>query len=1106
MKSLEGVKKMWAWRKKEVQERSWQGAARASLAGAAREELIREAIHSISRDGRPDRIGVWLEQDSVFDAVTAAPARFRGIVWEAGGDEAPEEWQKLSLESPLPQELLASGQSVYQEVGVLRPRQSNHALQTVPNSSPDRVGDQTSRFAPSLTAGSTPGLAFALGTISASSFGPGSAPSSAPSSAMIGPLVGLRHALWTPIEAKGRLRGLILTGSHRKQATLPAELAESVAAELALALEFEQEQRLARERHADVALAKRILSLLGSSISPDTVLTQLAASCTEVHPDFSGAGASFAVIGQHRAPEPNVPQAVVSLGQHAPSISEMDFAWESGDSSWTAAVEREPLASLWRGAVDAGHVLGTDPPAAWCGAGMARLVAIPLLAAGETLGVLVAGISQKSSLLATLERLEVRASLAVSTLERRKARAEQIRRTARRQALLEFSPEATVLLDARGNVASLNRRAKDLLQQPLTDCAPTAKQEPSAPNSAQDSFWSVGARFAYLFCAREQAGVETWVSRTLSANRDKSIDAEEISEAELVSGVRVRLQAPLFAGEDLVAVVLAPAAAEEAAQQRGRSEAELQNVLEWVEEGILLFGGNHSIRAMNTRFAQIAGLAPQDVAACTTLDSLIERLADRAVDPDQFAKRWRELARGAEGGTREELQLARPVPRVLERSVRPVLDHAGRRLGRVEIYRDLTAQRVFQAKLLQTEKLAALGQMVTGIAHELSNPLTSILGYAQRLLVRKELAGQTNEARQIYEEAERASTILRQLLLNAREARPERKRVSLNQVVQRAMELQRFGSAAEKIRIELDLEPTLPFVTGDAGQLQQVLMNLIGNARQAIVQEGKAGTIRLRTARSGDRRAILQVIDDGPGIPQTILARIFDPFFTTKPEGVGTGLGLAIVLSVVREHGGQVSVSSPPEGGVIFTVELPLEAEAFAETGPYFLEPSERVLAAPHAFSGVARRPRSLPQPIPRSSHRGIRVLVVEDEPTVARLIGDVLEDEGLRVDVLLDGREALERASRERFDLVICDMKMPGLDGQHFYQSLARAGNMLQERFLFVTGDVIAQQTQEFLEKHRLPHVAKPFRVEELTEKVFSLLDSQLARGGRASAARKAH
>jgi signal transduction histidine kinase/CheY-like chemotaxis protein len=1042
-KQLRGEQEMWAWRKKLEEERSWRGAARAGLAGAPREELMREAIHSLARDKRADRIGVWLEQDSLPGADGHAAACLRGMIWEAEGEDTPEEWAKLSLEPPLPQDLLASGMSVEQEFDGFQDRSPNQP--------------------------------------------------------MIGPLVGLRHALWTPIEGNGHLRGVLLTGSRRKLPAMPRDVAEAVAAELALALELEQEQRLARERQADVRLSKQILGALGGNASADAILEQLVASCTEESAGGSGAGASFAVIGHRPARTP------LSV---APA--EMEFAWESGDQAWTRSIEREPLASLWRTAFETRKVLGAEPPAAWLKEGLARLVAIPLLSAGEALGILVAGVSQKTASLAMLERLELRASLSVSALERRRHRAEQVRRTARRHALLEFSPEPTVLLDALGNIANLNRGAKLLLEQGRGALTLESPQPQDSQGPLKEPVWALGGRFAFLFCAREQPRIEEWSSRALAGERDRAFEVQEVCEAELVSGVRVRLHAPVFAGDDLAAVVLAPAAGEEAVQQRSRSEAELHNVLEWVEEGILLFGANHAIRAMNTRFAQIAGLSPAEAAACTTLDSLIGHLAERAAEPEKFAKRWRELARGAEGGSREELQLARPVPRVLERSVRPVLDRSGRRLGRVEIYRDLTAQRVFQAKLLQTEKLAALGQMVTGIAHELSNPLTSILGYSQRLLVRKDLAGRTEEARQIYEEAERAGTILRQLLLSAREARPERKRVALNQVVQRTMDLQRFGSASEKIRIELDLDPTLPFVLGDAGQLQQVLMNLIGNARQALVQEGKAGTIRLRTARSGDRRMVLQVIDDGPGIPQAILARIFDPFFTTKPAGVGTGLGLAIVLSVVREHGGQVSVSSPPGGGAVFTVELPLEAESIVEPGRSFLDEEEQVVPVSQAAAGRKNRPESLPRtqphPAPRSNHRGTRVLVVEDEPTVARLIADVLEDEGLHVDVLLDGREALDRAGREPFDLVICDMKMPGLDGQNFYQSLARAHNPLQERFLFVTGDVIAQQTQEFLERNRLPHVAKPFRVEELTEKVFSLLDNQLARGGRAAAARKTH
>jgi len=472
----------------------------------------------------------------------------------------------------------------------------------------------------------------------------------------------------------------------------------------------------------------------------------------------------------------------------------------------------------------------------------------------------------------------------------------------------------------------------------------------------------------------------------------------------------------------------------------------------------------------------------------------------------RFSQRWRELARNIEGGVREEVQMAHPSPRILERSARPVLDPLGRLLGRVEIYRDLTAQRAFQSKLLQTEKLAALGQMVSGIAHELSNPLTTIVGYAHRLLARPDGPGRTEEVRQIYQEAERASTILRQLLLNARETLPERRLVSLNQIVQRAIELRRFTLAAEKIRVEIDLDPALPFVEGDPGQLQQVLMNLVGNAQQALEQKGQGGTIKLSTRTIADRRVLLEIKDNGPGIPQAILARIFDPFFTTKPAGVGTGLGLSIVLSVVREHGGQVHVITPPMGGAVFQIELPAASGALLEETPGSPLPELRNLL-PDAAPAAARENRHAAPA--RETGKGARVLVVEDEPTVARLIADVLEDEGMQAEVLLDGREALQRAAQQTFDLVICDMKMPGLDGQHFYKFLKRSGNPLRERFLFVTGDIVAAQTREFLERNRVPHVAKPFLVEELTEKVRGVLKLQArtkptaAEGAKKNAAR---
>ena len=954
------------------------------------------------------------------------------MVWECSGDEAPEEWRRLSFELPLPKDLLLSGSSVEQEV---------------------------------------------------------SATASRP---VFGPLIGLHHALWTPVHVAGRLRGVLLVGSQRRQAIARRERSESVAADLALALEFRAERSLALMRQADLRLHRQVLAGFASGASADSILADLSASCTE----SAGPGvppiASFAVIGHLPRESPAAP------------VSDMEFSWDSGDPEWTQAVERDPLATAWRQALAAGHVVGVEPAPSTHVFGVARLVAIPLRMEENPLGVFVAGIPQQASSLQNLERLELRAALAAVALERRRSHTQRTRGAARRRAHFDFSPEPAILLDARGTISSVNRSARNLLDE--KHHAPASGQAPEVklPSSAAGEPWYSHVPFAQLFSAREHERLEAWLRRSLALERDKEAASFASLEAELGNGVRVRLHAPLPAEDELSAVLLDPLAGQESPLPRSRAETELFNVLEWVEEGILLFSANQTIRAMNTRFAQIAGLSAEEVAACTTLDNLVGQLASRAAEPEAFAQRWRELARGSDGGIREEVPLARPVPRVLERSVRPVLDALGRRLGRVEIYRDLTAQRVFQAKLLQTEKLASLGQMITGIAHELSNPLTSILGYSQRLLLRRDAAGRTQEARQIFQEAERASAILRQLLLTARETRPERKRISLNRVVERAMELQRFSSAAEKIRIEVDLDPALPFVMGDAGQLQQVLMNLIGNARQALMLDSRPGTIRLRTAHEGCR-VKLQVTDDGPGIPQAILARIFDPFFTTKPAGVGTGLGLSVVLSVIREHGGQVHVSSSPGAGATFIVELPAAAEAPLEVRAHPSGSRERPLATMPAPSLAPFEPLPEKHVARQAAHRGALVLVLEDEPTVARLVADVLEDEGMRVDVLFDGREALDRAASKAYDLVICDMKMPGMDGQQFYQKLAETRNPLGERFLFITGDVLAAHTRQFLESHRLPYVAKPFRVEELTEKVFSLLDGHAARTGRAAAVRKA-
>jgi signal transduction histidine kinase/CheY-like chemotaxis protein len=1008
------------WNKKGSVPSANRGVARAASAGASRGEWMQEAVHMLAESGDADRVGIWLEPEPAKES--AAGGAFRGLVWDRDSQGLPLEWRQLSPEAPLPPELLAAAGSVE--------------------------------------------IDFAI----------------SPEQAILGPHLELRRALWVPVESHGRLRGMLLAGSKRRTFAIPRRLPELVAAELALALEREEEQRLAQDRQADLAVTRQMLQALGAADSVDTALAQLAESC--VNTGSSSPGAIFVAIGRldDSGPAPIDDSATVAA---------VNFLWNAGEKTSFAALQDPPFLEIWRAAIANRRVVGSAVHLAFSQGMAGRAVAIPMESHGRLLGVLLAGLPGSVASLATLQRLELRAALAAAFLLRRNQAAEQHLHSDEQRRALESSSHPAVLLDAHGSILEISRSAQELLAEP--------DSQRSAPPASL-----LSEPLVRFFRASEQHRVARWLQRQIAPSGHRP-PVDKFLEAQLHNGRRARLHPFVSSSPSSVVLLLENAGAPQPPGALESAEIELRNVIEWLEEGVVLFDAHGNIRAMNIRFEQMAGLSAEESGKYRTLEALIERLEPQAAEPPEFAERWRALARGMEGGIREELQMVQPIPRILERSARPILDGIGRSLGRVEIYRDLTAQRIFQSKLLQTEKLAAVGQMLTGVAHELSNPLTTILGYAQRLLTRKD--GNTEEARKIYQEAERAGRILKQLLAHARETSPERRSISLNHIVLRAMELQRFSLAAEKIRVELNLDPVLPFVRGDAGQLQQVLMNLLGNARQAVEQQGRGGTIRVRTAGNEHGQVTLVVQDTGPGIPQGILARIFDPFFTTKPAGIGTGLGLSIVLSIVREHGGRVHVTSPPGSGAHFTVELP------AISVPVQLQADESEPSAPReTFRDTPGRPNVVPAPAVLAArkldaisngHAG-RVLVVEDEPTVARLIADVLEDEGFEVSVLLDGREALERATHEVFDLVICDMKMPGLDGQTFYKSLVRMGSPLGDRFLFVTGDSIGPHTQAFLTHHHLPCLSKPFRVEELTEHVRQTLANRSPASARAAVAAK--
>jgi signal transduction histidine kinase len=370
-------------------------------------------------------------------------------------------------------------------------------------------------------------------------------------------------------------------------------------------------------------------------------------------------------------------------------------------------------------------------------------------------------------------------------------------------------------------------------------------------------------------------------------------------------------------------------------------------------------------------------------------------------------------------------------------------------------------------QLLQAEKLAALGQTISGVAHELNNPLATILTWAERLSQRPaaQLDDQTRRGLEtILSESERAAKIVRNLLTFARKRHTTRAMVDVNQIVRETLALRSYEQTLANITIIEALAAGLPLAFADPHQFQQVLLNLIINAEQAMLGANGRGTLILRSWHDLDGDAvILEVNDDGPGVPEDVQPRIFDPFFTTKEVGKGTGLGLTVAYAIIQEHGGRITVQSRPGEGASFFVALPVS------DGPV--------------------KPVLTREPIAANVGAGAVVLVVEDEAALGAAVAEALADAGFVVDRAGDGEEALARVKVRIYDLIVCDLKMPRVDGMMFYRALEREQPETARRILFVTGDVAGTEAERFLEETGCRWLAKPFRLRDLLRTATEIL-----------------
>ena len=413
----------------------------------------------------------------------------------------------------------------------------------------------------------------------------------------------------------------------------------------------------------------------------------------------------------------------------------------------------------------------------------------------------------------------------------------------------------------------------------------------------------------------------------------------------------------------------------------------------------------------------------------------------------------------------------RPAPLVArsERLKRAVRVNAARIPGAateqsvVVMVEDVTEQQALETQLVQSEKLAAVGQLVSGVAHELNNPLTSIAGLSEFLLEQKELGKKDRGHLQvIQEQAERAGRIVRNLLTFARKGAAERVPVDLNDVIRRTLSLTSYDLKLKDIQVERELSGALPDVFGDRHGLQQVVLNLVTNAAHAVAENPRERSREITVSTWFDGQVHLRVADTGPGIPDEIAQSVFTPFFTTKEPGKGTGLGLSITYSIVESHGGQITLEPRgTRGGAAFRVDLP---PAPADAVRPALTPVHGTPAV-NAASTVKRT-----------------ILLVDADPAVQRTIKALFARDGHDVEVAGDPQHALDLAQRGAFDLVITDARAmaPGKRGTLLAEELVTRMPALRDRIIVATGDV-RPTTEETLARLGVRYVRKPFNLRDL-------------------------
>ena len=481
--------------------------------------------------------------------------------------------------------------------------------------------------------------------------------------------------------------------------------------------------------------------------------------------------------------------------------------------------------------------------------------------------------------------------------------------------------------------------------------------------------------------------------------------------------------------------------AQEAARHRTTGE-KLRRVLDGTPDVIVATDGAGRVTEFNR--------AAEDLTGCFAKEALgqpLDKVFPAAASHLEAGRKGRELVLTRPDGSACEIHLVSA----------PLTDASGDIAGCVFLGTDVTDLRRAEKGLAQAERLSSLGEVVAGVAHELNNPLSAVLGYAQLLQSDTGRDGLERDLARIVESARRCQRIVVNLLSFARKHPAKKMAQDLNACVRKVIDLKTYHLRAARIEVVLELAEPLPRAQFDFHQIEQVILNLLNNAEQAIAGTGKPGRVVVRSFAIDDEIR-LEIEDDGPGVPSSVRHRIFDPFFTTKDIGMGTGLGLSVSYGIIQEHQGRIELLPDRPGcGACFAVTLPravgvVPEEAVVETPPPTAKPLQ-----------------------------GRRVLVAEDEPLVLDLFSRLLEADGATVTCARDGEEAWSRILETDFDLIVADLRMPNLDGRALYERVVEEKPSMVRRFVFATGDLVRQESLKFLEGLPNRILAKPLDVDNV-------------------------